>query len=183
MDLAAIKGKLKLNAYECIEECLNDIECIYHNCFVGFSGECEDHFRSAGSTQTAIVIQIQFLYCSYLYKLENHVFTLAAAKLLEFCSNEIKFMNDCANCYENSCKLPIDCVMACDLPHLVVWTNISDYKFWPSEKGFRYFGFYTCFTHMDLVLHTNSQNAHTFLHRRFQILAGQSCSSWKWSYN
>lgn len=29
-------------------------------------------------------------------------------------------------------------VMACDLPHLVVWVDISEYEFWPSEKGFKY---------------------------------------------
>lgn len=63
---------------------------------------------------------------------------MAAARLLDFCSNEINFMNDCANCYENYCKSPIDCVMACDLPHLIVWINISDYNYWPSEKGFKY---------------------------------------------
>lgn len=28
--------------------------------------------------------------------------------------------------------------MACDLPHLVVWINISDYEFWPSKKGFKF---------------------------------------------
>lgn len=39
MDLATVKEKIKSNAYDCIEECLNDIECIYHNCFVCFNGE------------------------------------------------------------------------------------------------------------------------------------------------
>lgn len=39
MDLAAIKEKIKSNAYECIEECLIDIECIYHNSFVRFPGK------------------------------------------------------------------------------------------------------------------------------------------------
>lgn len=47
-------------------------------------------------------------------------------------------MNDCVNCYENYCKSPNDCAFACDLPHLVVWINIKDYKFWASEKGFNY---------------------------------------------
>lgn len=32
----------------------------------------------------------------------------------------------------------MDCLMACDLPHLVAWINISDYVFWPSAKGFNY---------------------------------------------
>lgn len=39
MDLTTIKEKIKSNTYECVEECLNDIECIYHNCFVCFTGE------------------------------------------------------------------------------------------------------------------------------------------------
>lgn len=73
-----------------------------------------------------------------LFSTENHDFTLAAAHLLEFYSNEIHFMSDCVNCYENYCKSPTDCAFACDLPHLVVWVNIKDYKFWPSEKGFSY---------------------------------------------
>lgn len=51
----------------------------------------------------------------------------------------MKFMNSCANCYENYYKSSSEwIVMACDLPHLVVWVDIIEFEFWPSEKGFKY---------------------------------------------
>lgn len=39
MDLTVVKEKITSNAYESMEECVNDIEWIYHNCFVYFTGE------------------------------------------------------------------------------------------------------------------------------------------------
>lgn len=39
IDLTTIKNKVTSNAYDCFEEYLIDIEWIYHNCFVYFSGD------------------------------------------------------------------------------------------------------------------------------------------------
>lgn len=40
MDLTEVREKITSNAYDCIEECLDDIEWIHHNCYIYFTGEC-----------------------------------------------------------------------------------------------------------------------------------------------
>lgn len=74
-----------------------------------------------------------------LYFVEHHKFTSAAAKLQAFCSKELKFMNNCENCFENFYKNPGEWLFkACDYPHLVLWVDITNYDFWPADKGFKY---------------------------------------------
>lgn len=126
MDLSTIKENVRSNAYECLEEYQVDIEWIYHNCFVYYSGK--------------LAVKPNLYYNSFtqlfLYYTENHKFTSNAADLLRSCRNDLRFMENCENCFEYFNSNPIDwLVKACDFPHLVLWVNIRDSDFWPADKG------------------------------------------------
>ena len=70
---------------------------------------------------------------------ENHKFTVASEKLLQFCQDELSAMKGCAACYELKYSNPSDwMIRSCDQPHLILWVDIKQLDFWPADKGFHF---------------------------------------------
>lgn len=48
-------------------------------------------------------------------------------------------MKNCENCFEHFHSSPSNwLVKPCDFPHLVLWVDVTNYDFWPADKGFKY---------------------------------------------
>ncbi|XP_055306301.1 uncharacterized protein LOC129570629 isoform X2 [Sitodiplosis mosellana] len=88
----------------------------------------------------ACIADIEWIHHNcFVYFSENHKFTAAAAKLLQFCTDELSSMKSCATCYEHKYNSPSDwMIRPCEQPHLILWVDIKHLDFWPADKGFNF---------------------------------------------
>lgn len=123
-----------------------------------------EKFFSIPSKEVYFSFDIQF------ENAESHKYTARAAKLLAFCSLQLKFMKNCANCIEHYHENIDDwMVKMCDLPHLVVWVEIEGVDFWPSAKGFN------CWPAKVLGVDGSSLEIAFFGHHQFSIVNVDNC--------
>lgn len=72
-------------------------------------------------------------YCRVKYA-KNSIQHQGAIALLKFVPNEIASILVCEECFLNAHEHgPAGFVIPCKLPHLLLWTKLDDYSFWPSK--------------------------------------------------